>query len=90
MYCKASKLKVVFIQKEGTEANSVEDHKTVKFAVIKVRAANIRSGPSTEFGILGVAKEGDAFEIVSISNDWYEIKYKGQSGYVHSKLVYKP
>lgn len=44
---------------------------------------NIRSGPSTGYDILGVAKAGDALTVTGAADTgWYRVDYSGQTAYV--------
>ncbi len=50
--------------------------------------ANIRTGPGTEYGILGVAEVGAVLTLRSASNSyWYQVLFDGQIGYVSSNMV---
>ena len=37
------------------------------------RSVNLRSGPGTEFGILGQVHEGDSLQVTGGLDDWYRI-----------------
>ncbi len=47
----------------------------------------IRSGASTSHSIVGYLSNGDKFDIVGRSGDWYKIKTRGNTGYVHKDYV---
>ena len=48
----------------------------------------VRKGPSTKYSKLGKLSKGATVKIVlTTSNGWYKIKYKGKYGYVLSKYV---
>ena len=60
---------------------------TVKTADASV-SANIRKEPSFQAEIIGMAKNGEVFESVSIGPEWNEIKLNdGSIGFILSKLV---
>ncbi len=48
---------------------------------------NIRSSPNTSSSknIIGFADITDSFEYIDKENDWYKIKYLGNTAYIHSK-----
>ncbi len=53
--------------------------------VTAYRRVNVRSGPGTEFNILGVLVPGETADIVGSSGDdheWLEIAFEGESGWV--------
>lgn len=55
---------------------------------------NVRSGASVSADVLGKAKLGDTYEVVSSGSagEWQKIKYNGKDGYVSTdfvRLVYK-
>ena len=53
-------------------------------AVIKGQNAPIRQGPGLVYDELGLANKGEIYPITGtfITGDWYQIEYKGQSGWV--------
>lgn len=58
--------------------------------VTVLEQANIRSGPSTEFGIIGSAQEGEKFAVIGRSEDaaWWRIALNGEGyGYIAGFLV---
>lgn len=49
---------------------------------------NIRKGPSTGSAVVSLANQGDAFEVISVKNDWYEISLRnGATGFVAGWIV---
>jgi len=50
---------------------------------------NIRSGPGTNYGLLGSGQQGTMFRITGKSPDgaWWEIDYNGRAGWVFGQLV---
>ena len=59
----------------------------IKTAVISTRSAIIRSGPSLNYQIIANAKKGETVEIISQTNSWFLIKYKGKKGYIFKGLI---
>ncbi|WNS74419.1 SH3 domain-containing protein [Bacillus sp. DTU_2020_1000418_1_SI_GHA_SEK_038] len=50
--------------------------------------SNIRKNPNTQSEVVHRANQGDIFDIVSIHNDWYEIRLpNGESGYIAGWIV---
>ena len=54
-------------------------------ATVTASSLNIRSGPSTNYSIVGVIPRGGEIEIRDYGTGWSKIKYGGISGYVSSK-----
>ncbi len=52
-------------------------------------ALNVRSGPGTNYNILGKLYSGDLVEIVGSTNGWYKIDYNGGTGYVSAGYIQK-
>ena len=50
-------------------------------------AANVRSGPGTNYSIIGGANAGDTFTVLDSSNGWNRINYNGQNGYIAGNLM---
>ncbi len=48
---------------------------------------NFRSGPSTNYSVIGELSEGTTFTVLSESNGWYKINYNGTTGYVYGYYV---
>jgi uncharacterized protein YgiM (DUF1202 family) len=49
--------------------------------------AQVRSGPGTEYGSIGIAVGGTTYESSGKTGDWYIISFNGQTGYVYAGLV---
>lgn len=62
---------------------------TIELPSIKIvgGSVNVRKGPGTEYGTLGVAKTNDYLFYFGYqySNGWYLVKYDGQTGWVSNK-----
>jgi cell wall-associated NlpC family hydrolase len=49
---------------------------------------NVRSGPGTSYQVIGQVHSGDTLEAeTSNSNDWYQIDFQGQTGWIAGWLV---
>lgn len=56
--------------------------------IILHNGTNIRKGPTTASSVIHRANQGDAFDVVSVSNDWYEISLpNGATGFVAGWIV---
>ena len=53
------------------------------------RASNIRSGPGTNYAIVGQSAEGTVYKVSgkNAAGDWYRISYKGRSAWVWDGLT---
>lgn len=49
--------------------------------------ANLRSGPSTSYGVVATASCGEKVSIFGFNCGWYKVKYNGTIGYIRSDLV---
>ncbi len=58
-------------------------------SLILVNASNlnVRSGPSTDHEIIGSVDQGTQLIKVSDNNDWIEVRFNDEPGYVHSDFV---
>jgi thiol-disulfide isomerase/thioredoxin len=52
-----------------------------------VEALNVRSGPGTSFGLLGSIEPGEVYAVQGEQDNWYSIRYLGQTGYVSGEFV---
>lgn len=66
----------------GTSMHAKADQANVSTDVL-----NIRSGPGLSYDVIGQLKRDESIEIVSSSDDWYQIDYKGKEGWVASWLI---
>ncbi|TCP54536.1 N-acetylmuramoyl-L-alanine amidase [Tumebacillus sp. BK434] len=59
-----------------------------RFVKVTAYDVNIRSGAGTETAVVGTADFGESYEVISASNDWYQVRLdKGRSGWIHASLV---
>jgi uncharacterized protein YraI len=54
--------------------------------VIQIALANLRSGPGTEYPIVGIAPEGARYPITARYGDWWQVAARGSVAWVHSSL----
>lgn len=50
-------------------------------------SVNLRSGPSTSYGILAVSSVGDTCYIIGLNNGWYKVIYQEKICYIRSDFV---
>lgn len=48
---------------------------------------NMRSGPSTSYGIIAVTEQGGKCYIIGLNEGWYKVIYNGKTGYIRSDYV---
>ena len=74
-------------EKNGTTAPKNQAIKNSKIIVLH-NGTNIRKGPSTGTSVIYRANQGDSFDMISLTNDWYEISLpNGTKGYVAGWIV---
>lgn len=54
---------------------------------INVDVLNVRSEASQESEALGIVNEGETFQIISQYDEWIEIDYNGNNGFVKAEFV---
>ncbi|MBY0123913.1 SH3 domain-containing protein [Bacillus sp. S/N-304-OC-R1] len=76
---------------DKSESNPpVSNGQKVKDSTLTIshNGSNIRKSPSTQSDVVYIANQGDIFDIISIQNDWYEIRLAdGNSGYIAGWIV---
>ena len=76
----------------GNEVNKVINYnvegKVLSTGYVNGSSVNVRSGPGTNYSVLGSLGSGAAVEIMDSSNpSWHQIKFKGGVGYIHKDFV---
>ncbi|MBB4825817.1 N-acetylmuramoyl-L-alanine amidase [Sporosarcina luteola] len=56
-------------------------------AVINTDSINVRSGPGLSYPVIGSLKKGKEVDYLSASDDWLEIDWNGQTGWIASWLT---
>ena len=57
--------------------------------VVKVRRANVRSGPGTGYRVRFKAERGSAFRLIKKTGNWIHVKHlDGDDGWIYQKLVW--
>ncbi|MEW6609961.1 MAG: SH3 domain-containing protein [bacterium] len=86
------------IQNVGNIMGNQKTTTKVTIGTVKKDVANIRSGPSTGYPIIGRMKKGEKVDILpeeeavapeeeAVATEWYVIRYKGGKGYIYKELV---
>lgn len=66
----------------------VKDNDTFPWQVKARTNINVRSGPGTEYGKIGLINQGSQFPVLSkTDNGWLEIRYDSHPGYISGKYV---
>ncbi len=56
-------------------------------AVVKGNFVNVRSGPGTNYGLVGKVKQGDRMTITGQKGDWYKVQSGNTGGWVANWLI---
>ncbi|MFD1851999.1 N-acetylmuramoyl-L-alanine amidase [Oceanobacillus bengalensis] len=68
------------------ESNPVETSSSDTVTITE--SINVRSGPGTNYSIIGSAYPGESYEVMNADKDWYQISYNnGSSGWIASWLT---
>ena len=83
---------IKIVDNESSEEKPVDPEKPSvsvnKQGVVKVNSAlNMRSGPGSNYGVIGTLRNNDKVEIIKEVYGWYEIKFNGKVGYVSSQYI---
>ncbi|WLR46168.1 N-acetylmuramoyl-L-alanine amidase [Halobacillus litoralis] len=57
------------------------------YVSLNYNGTNLRSGPSTNYKIVGRGHKGDRFEVLSKEGQWYKISYNSKTAYVAGWIV---
>lgn len=55
--------------------------------VNSVKGLNVRSGPSTDYSVIGTLSNGSKIEVTGESGGWYRFDYNGKDGFVATKYT---
>lgn len=67
----------------GTKQDAVIPQKVV----ITGDLVNVRSGPGTNNSVIGTARKGETFDFGLVTDNWYQIDFKGAVGWVSAKYA---
>lgn len=78
-----------FLEKSSAEkTGTAQQPVNGSSAVILYNGSNIRKNATAQSSVIQRANKGDSFDIISIQNDWYEIRLaNGGTGYVAGWIV---
>ncbi|GGF07141.1 putative N-acetylmuramoyl-L-alanine amidase YrvJ [Halobacillus andaensis] len=74
------------VTKKNSSSSEPKADKETK-VTMQYNATNLRSGPSTNYKVLGRANKGDQFNVISKEGKWYKISYKNSHAYVAGWIV---
>jgi SH3-like domain-containing protein len=58
-------------------------------AVVKVKRANLRTGPGKNYGLALRAEQGVCFKVIKAKGNWLQLEHaSGQKGWMHSSLLW--
>ncbi|OEH55547.1 N-acetylmuramoyl-L-alanine amidase [Oceanobacillus sp. E9] len=60
---------------------------TADTAIVDGEGIHVRSGPGSEYDSIGNVNEGQSYPLVQQQNDWVEIDYNGESGWVSQEYI---
>ncbi|WP_455543795.1 SH3 domain-containing protein, partial [Intestinibacter sp.] len=60
---------------------------TTTTKVVSVSSLNMRSGPSTSYGVIATLSKNTQVEVISVENGWAKIKYNSKTGYVSNQYL---
>lgn len=89
-----AKLTASPVATEEASLNDTTETKPMKIVTVifedKSSVANIRKEPSTSSRIIGQAKNGSSYKLISKTTDWYEVKLAdGSIGFISAKYIWK-
>ncbi|MFS0751338.1 N-acetylmuramoyl-L-alanine amidase [Oceanobacillus sp. 1P07AA] len=64
-----------------------EQSVTANTAIVNGEGVNVRSGPGSEYDSIGNVNDGQSYPLVQQQNDWVEIDYNGESGWVSQEYI---
>ncbi|MDQ0269857.1 SH3 domain-containing protein [Cytobacillus purgationiresistens] len=79
-----------YIEKSGEGNTQQTEAKSLNGGNVTIlqNGSNIRKKASTQSDVLQLANQGDVFEVISLQNDWYEVKLAGgASGFIAGWIV---
>ena len=71
----------------SSSSGSSSDSSASGTVYITASGLNVRSGPSTSYGVIGTLSKNQGATVVGSSNGWYKISYGGGYGYISSKYT---
>ena len=78
--------KVTYNGKTGYASNAYLKPAAVEM-YYTTASLNLRSGPGTSYKVLLVMPKGAGVEVLQKNGDWYQVRYKGTTGYASRKYL---
>ncbi|ASK63094.1 N-acetylmuramoyl-L-alanine amidase [Virgibacillus phasianinus] len=69
------------------QAKKKNQQPSVQTLTIPYKHTHLRSGPSTEYEIVGFADKGMTFDVLSETDEWYEVKHDDLKGYLNKRFI---
>lgn len=85
-YITINKLLEESVIEEDTNQVELTDSSSL---VITNNNTQIRSGPSTEYDIIAFSEKNVEYDLISADNEWFEIEYDGDTGFIFKDLLDK-
>lgn len=80
-----------YISIQGKTSNKEQQQNSKESTIDKITISydntHLRSGPSTDYEIIGFAKKGTTFDVLSETDGWYKIKQEDLVGYLNKQFV---
>lgn len=73
--------------RELPEEPKAREEAVIKIVYVNTEIANIRSGSSTSFEVVGKVARKDSLEVIAEENGWYKIKTSNGTAYILQSLV---
>ncbi|SCH38375.1 C40 family peptidase [Romboutsia sp. Marseille-P6047] len=73
---------IVSKNNSGSSSESI-----ISYKIVTATTLNVRSGAGTNYSKIGTLSKGDEVSVISESNGWAKINYKGTNGYVSSDYI---
>lgn len=88
----SSLTQTIFVPKkvEGSDYDAVASSSSYVVRIVNCNVScNVRSGPGTQYELLGQAPVNSVYEWVSTTGDWHEVIYNGKSAYIINDYAQK-
>lgn len=74
-------------ESDSTTEESLDSNTIVNEIIIKNDQTHVRNKPSREAEIIGFVEKGAVLQVISMNNNWYEVAFEDQQGYIYRPLV---
>lgn len=70
------------------ETDNTAPAPTAKLYYVNTSVLNVRTGPGTNYGVLGQLRNGETVKVLAnAGNEWMKVNYKGKTAYVYKAYV---